>query len=211
MRTEDLIALLAQDDRRPPRIGPRLIPALVIGVALAGLAGLSLLGVRPDLARTLQVPVTAMKFLLPLAVGVAGLLGALHLARPDRSGRGALGLALGIVVLAMLWLVLSLLSTPGGQVAAAVMGRTAVACLMIVPAMGLPALAAALYVLRDGASVAPVRSGALAGLAAGGLAAATYALHCDEDAPQFFLTWYSLGIAVLVLLGASVGSRLLRW
>ncbi|MBL9058965.1 MAG: DUF1109 domain-containing protein [Mangrovicoccus sp.] len=211
MKTEQLIGLLAQDDRRLPRIGLRLFPAVLAGVALAGAVGLSLLGVRPDLARTLQVPATAMKLLLPLAAGGVGLLGALHLARPDRHGRDALAGALAVMAVAMLWLVLSLLSTPAGQVAAAVMGQTALACLIIVPAMGLPALAAALYVLRDGASVAPARSGALAGLAAGGLAAATYALHCDEDAPQFFLTWYSLGIAVLVLLGATVGARILRW
>ena len=77
--------------------------------------------------------------------------------------------------------------------------------------IGLLGLAVALAVLRDGASAAPRRSGAMAGLAAGGFAAAVYALHCPEDAPQFFLVWYSLGIAILVAAGAAAGARLLRW
>ena len=180
-------------------------------LALSALVGLSLLGLRPDLVAALQAPVTAMKWLLPLAVGGAGLAGALQLTRPDREGSGARAVALAVVAGAMLWLALALLATPAGQVGAAVMGQTAPQCLLLLTALGLPALAAALAALRDGASVAPARSGAMAGLAAGGFATAVYALHCPEDAPQFFLVWYSLGIAILVAAGAAAGSRLLRW
>ncbi len=211
MRTEDLIGLLAGDDRPPPRPTRRLVAGLAAALAVSGLVGLSLLGLRPDLAAALVAPVTAMKWLLPLAVGGAGLAGALQMTRPDRDGRGAQGLALAVVAGAMLWLVVALLATPPGQVGAAVMGRTAPECLLLLSGFGLPGLAVALAVLRDGASAAPARSGALAGLAAGGFAAAVYALHCPEDAPQFFLVWYSLGIAILVAAGAAAGSRLLRW
>jgi hypothetical protein len=211
MRTEDLIGLLAQDDRPPARPAQRLVPWMAGALALSALVGLSLLGLRPDLVAALQAPVTAMKWLLPLAVGGAGLAGALHLTRPDREGIGARAVALAVVAGAMLWLALALLATPAGQVGAAVMGQTAPQCLLLLTALGLPALAAALAVLRDGASVAPARSGAMAGLAAGGFATAVYALHCPEDAPQFFLVWYSLGIAILVAAGAAAGSRLLRW
>ena len=211
MRTEDLIGLLAGDDRPPPRLARRLLVGLAAALALSALVGLSLLGLRPDLAAALVAPVTAMKWLLPLAVGGAGLAGALRMTRPDRDGRGALGLALAVLAGAMLWLVAALLGTPSGQVGAAVMGRTAPECLLLLSGLGLPGLAVALAVLRDGASAAPRRSGAMAGLAAGGFAAAVYALHCPEDAPQFFLVWYSLGIAILVAAGAAAGSRLLRW
>ena len=211
MRTEDLIGLLAQDDRPPARPGRRLVPWMAAALALSALVGLSLLGLRPDLASALLAPVTAMKWLLPLAVGGAGLAGALQLTRPDRQGRGARAVALAVVAGAMLWLALALLATPAGQVGAAVMGQTAPECLLLLTGLGLPALVAALVVLRDGASVAPARSGAMAGLAAGGFATAVYALHCPEDAPQFFLVWYSLGIAILVAAGAAAGARLLRW
>ena len=211
MRTEDLIGLLAQDDRPPARPAQRLVPWMAGALALSALVGLSLLGLRPDLVAALQAPVTAMKWLLPLAVGGAGLAGALQLTRPDREGSGARAVALAVVAGAMLWLALALLATPAGQVGAAVMGQTAPECLLLLTGLGLPALVAALVVLRDGASVAPARSGAMAGLAAGGFATAVYALHCPEDAPQFFLVWYSLGIAILVAAGAAAGARLLRW
>ena len=109
MRTEDLIGLLAGDDRPPPRLARRLLVGLAAALALSALVGLSFLGLRPDLAAALVAPVTAMKWLLPLAVGGAGLAGALRMTRPDRDGRGALGLALAVLAGAMLWLVVAAL------------------------------------------------------------------------------------------------------
>ncbi|GGE01741.1 hypothetical protein SAMN05421774_101384 [Gemmobacter megaterium] len=211
MRTDELIGLLAQDDSRPRRVPWRVTLAMATGLAGAGLAGLLLLGIRPDLAQAVTVPTTLMKWVLPLLVGGLGVSGALALARPDQDGRGAqtaLWIVLGAV---LLWFGLAVLSTPAGQVTRAVMGSTARACLLAVTAIGLPPLVAALFMLRDGASVAPHRNGAFAGLAAGGFAAMIYALHCNEDAPQFFLLWYSLGIAILAACGAWLGGRILRW
>jgi hypothetical protein len=49
------------------------------------------------------------------------------------------------------------------------------------------------------------------GLAAGGLAAAIYALFCDQDSPLFVATWYVLGVLIVTAIGAAIGSRLLRW
>ena len=54
-------------------------------------------------------------------------------------------------------------------------------------------------------------TGAVAGLAAGGLAATIYCLHCPEASPLFVLTWYTLGMALAGLAGALAGERLLRW
>jgi hypothetical protein len=54
-------------------------------------------------------------------------------------------------------------------------------------------------------------SGAVAGLLAGGLAATLYATHCPDDSPLFVAIWYSLAIALVVLAGAVVGRRVLRW
>ena len=42
-------------------------------------------------------------------------------------------------------------------------------------------------------------------------AAVIYAFHCFDDSPLFVLTWYSLAAIPVVLLGAALGRRLLRW
>jgi hypothetical protein len=54
-------------------------------------------------------------------------------------------------------------------------------------------------------------SGAAAGLGAGGLGAALYALHCSDDSPLFVAAWYSLAISIVAFAGASAGPRFLRW
>jgi hypothetical protein len=62
--------------------------------------------------------------------------------------------------------------------------------------------------------MAPTRlraTGAVIGLAAGGISAALYSLHCPEAGASFVLTWYTLGILAPALLGALLGPRLLRW
>ena len=70
---------------------------------------------------------------------------------------------------------------------------------------------ALLMALRRGASLAPVQSGALAGLGGGAAAAALYALHCPEDSPLFYVPWYGTGILMAGAAGAVLGGRLLRW
>jgi hypothetical protein len=68
-----------------------------------------------------------------------------------------------------------------------------------------------LVALRRGAPLRPGIAGAVAGLCAGGLGAALYATHCIDDSPLFVAVWYSLAIAVVSLVGAVAGSRMLRW
>jgi hypothetical protein len=74
-----------------------------------------------------------------------------------------------------------------------------------------PILIAALAVLRGGAPLRPGLTGAVAGLFAGGLGAALYATHCTDDSPLFVATWYSLAIAIMVLVGFAAGHKVLRW
>jgi hypothetical protein len=46
---------------------------------------------------------------------------------------------------------------------------------------------------------------------AAALAATVYAAHCTDDSPLFVATWYSLAIAFVTVVGAVIGSRVLRW
>ena len=54
-------------------------------------------------------------------------------------------------------------------------------------------------------------AGAVAGIAAGALAATLYAMHCTDDSPLFVATWYTIGIGIMALAGSVLGERLLRW
>ena len=68
-----------------------------------------------------------------------------------------------------------------------------------------------LIALRQGAPTRPTLTGVVAGLFAGGVAAAIYAAHCPDDSPLFVALWYSLGIAIVALVGGLAGRLALRW
>lgn len=212
MRTDRLISILAADDTPTRPIAPRLLLQAGAGLLAAGVLALSFLGIRADLGAALADPVTLMKWLLPLAAGLPALRAALRLTRPQ-TGHGPAQIRLPLLVggVALLWLVASGLSAATGTLWPQMRGGTATTCLTTVTLIGLVPLAVGLRVLRTGASPAPALSGAMLGLGSGGLAAAFYAMHCNQDSPLFFLTWYSLGILGLTVLGALAGSRLLRW
>lgn len=216
MRTEDLIQAMAADSERPWRPAAALpaavLPAavLVAALAVAGVA-LALLGVRADLARALVQPVVAVKTAVPLALAFAAGGAALRLACPGMPlGRWRPALALAPTVL-LLVAAGTFLALPPAERMPALMGQTHRECLLAIGLMSVPLLAAALWALRAGASTRPAVSGALAGLLGGSAAAAIYALHCTEDSPLFYASWYGLAILGATAAGALLGARLLRW
>ena len=211
MSTDDLITRLAVEPRPAPGPAGAFGWAPPAALLLTGLPLLVALGVRSDLATALIDPVTAMKWLLPLAVAGLSMVLAWHLARPEaRAGRRML-LYIPVLLVATGLVAAALAALPVPDWGTAVRGSTRLVCLASILGMSLGPLAAALWALRQGASTAPRLSGLLAGLGAGGLAATLYALHCDEDAAPFFVTWYGLAILAAGGLGALLGPRALRW
>ncbi|MAN56474.1 MAG: DUF1109 domain-containing protein [Paracoccus sp. (in: a-proteobacteria)] len=211
MKTDDLISLLVRDDTIPPAVTPRLVSAILLALALVAGLLVSLVGVRADLARALADPVTRMKWLLPLALGLPALVAALRLSRPQTRGSPGLLFAALVAAAAMLWLVLAIKATPAGMVWPRIKGNSAMMCFFAIMLVSALPLAAGLRVLGGGASPAPMLSGAALGLAVGSLAATLYAFFCTQDSPLFFLTWYGLAIAVVTLAGAVAGRGMLRW
>jgi hypothetical protein len=65
--------------------------------------------------------------------------------------------------------------------------------------------------LRRGAPSNAGLSGALAGLAASGIAATFYAMNCFDDSPLFVVTWYPFAASILVSAGYISGLRYLGW
>jgi hypothetical protein len=90
-------------------------------------------------------------------------------------------------------------------------GNNSRVCLVAIPSLSLPLLAAALFGLRHGAPARPALAGAMAGLLSAGLAATLYAAHCSDDSPLFVATWYTLATALVTAIGALAGAKLLRF
>jgi hypothetical protein len=206
--TEELIRALSRRPAPPP-----FRPAAALGVMLVpGLAGLGLFllafGPRPDLAAAWQqLPVLA-KSVLPALLALSAIWLALRSSWPG--GRVALW-PLAVPALAALALVLWRLTVTDAPLLAETLGQTALACLISITALSALPLVAGIMMLRRTAPTRPALTGALLGLAVGGGIAAGYALHCTEDSPLFFVTWYGLAIALVGAFGGWLGRRFLRW
>jgi hypothetical protein len=210
MKTDRLIETLAADTRRPPDPARLLALSLPVAAIVSAILLVIALGLRENVAAVLASPVL-FKTLLPLGLGASAVALALRLARPGlRPGWPLAGIAAALALAAGSFL-LALFDTPAPMQGAKVLGDSIRTCLLSIPTLAIPLLAAALWALRQGASLSPGLSGLAAGLAAGGLSAAIYSLHCPEDSPLFFVTWYGLAILAVTLAGHLLGARLLRW
>lgn len=208
MNTDDLIRTLSADTVVPASPVARLLWVLpAMGVALAGLWATE--GLRADLATALQNPISALRIVLTVALGALALWAVVRLARPGARVRlWPLG---GIAVAAAgLW-VWAYAGVPDGGHQMAIQGKTLWGCLTTIPMLAVLPTAAVLAAVRQGAPTRPMLAGAIAGLAGGGLAAAIYALHCTEDSPLFYVTWYGTAIAGVAVVSSLIAPRLLRW
>jgi hypothetical protein len=211
MNTDGLIRTLAADtkvQRSPARLAAAALPPALV-VALATLWWT--LGFRDDLVPSLAVPEAALRFLLTGAAGLLGLRMALTLARPEGRGLVRLWPLAGVALLAAAALLWAWLATPPAGRQMAVVGKTMVTCLVAIPLLSILPVAAVLAALRRGATTAPALAGFAAGVGGSGLSAMIYALHCTEDSPLFYVTWYGLAMAGVTLVATLVGQRLLRW
>lgn len=211
MRTDELVRLLAADATPAPDPRRQLVRGLAAGALVVAAVALPVLGFRPDPLAVLTSGRVMLKQLLPVLLAVAAFGAALRLARPEgRVGRWGVLLA-AVPVLLVVAVAAELAALPRAAWMPALVGGTSRFCLVAITLMALPPLAGALWALPAGASTRPAASGALAGLLAGGTAAALYAIHCTEDSPLFYAVWYGLAVLLATAAGAAIGRRLLRW
>ena len=211
MKTEDLIRTLAADTVRP--VSPRTV--LLIGLApslvVAALAVWFTLGFRDDLATSVTTPVSVFRFILTGILGLAATRLALLLARPEGAGTVRLWPLAAVAAAALGLLLWAYVTTPADARQMATVGKTMTTCLVTIPLLSILPVGSLLVALRRGATTAPARAGFVAGLAGSGFAAAVYALHCTEDSPLFYVTWYGLAIMGVAVVSAMIGARSLRW
>jgi hypothetical protein len=212
MKTSDLIAALAADPKpRGMPLGSRFSLALALGVLVSACAFAMMVGPRHDIARALGTMRFDWKFVDTIALAIPTSLLALRVLRPGAQLRW-LAVALIIPALALSSSVaMELMMIPRDLWLTKLIGSNAIHCLTLIPLLSIAPLAALLVVMRAGAPASPRIAGAVAGLAAAGMAATLYASNCTDDSPLFVATWYVLATAVVVAAGALLGGRFLRW
>jgi hypothetical protein len=211
MKTDDLIRVLAADSLPGRSLRTILVLGLLLSMAVAVLAVWLTLGVREDLAASLLEPLSLARFVLTGMLGFAAARLALTLARPEGGDYARLWPLAAVAGAAGCLLGWAYVTTPTEALQMAIVGKTMTTCLVTIPLLSILPVAVVLYVLREGATTAPARAGFVAGLAGSGFAAAVYALHCIEDSPLFYVTWYGTAILGVTLVSTLIGARTLRW
>jgi hypothetical protein len=213
MKTDDLIAMLSTNVERVNQ--RRVAQTINIAVAAGAAASVGLilvtLGVRTDLKEAEAWAFLAMK--LGFATGIVALSTA-YLVRAARPGGER---KTPIMVLALPFIVMMVLSgisvahAPSSHWSRMIVGDQWLECLVSIPIIAIVPFAAVVCAVRTLAPTNLERAGALAGLIAGGISAAGYALHCTDDSFPFVTLWYGGTLALCTLAGAILGPRLLRW
>lgn len=214
MKTDDFVEMLARGAEPVPRHAARdrLLAAVAVGLPLAVLLVALWLGFRHDLSDALRQPVLWVKFAVPLAVALAAGISLRRLTSPGVPAGRAWWAGAGAVL--ALWLVAALQWAGLSQAerAYALWGSSWRECPFNIVVVSLPLLVAVLAMVRGlAAPTRPASAGLAAGLLAGGLGTAAYALHCPESGLAFVGVWYVLGVAIVGAAGATLGPRLFRW
>ncbi len=212
MKTDELIAWLAEE---PVAVRPVTL-TLALGVgAGAGVSFVVMLlwmHLRPDLATAILTGAFWMKLAYAASLAALAFPIVVRLSRPGSTvERFDLALLVPVLALATIAVVELMAAATPGERMHLMMGASSRVCPWRIIALSMPVLAGIAVAMR---ALAPTRlalAGGAAGLLAGAVGTAIYALHCDESAAPFVVIWYTFGMAVVGLLGGLFGRALLRW
>jgi hypothetical protein len=211
MNTETWINVLATDTVASWKPDRSVGLALVAGALIAGIIFFADIGFRADIMSAIETVRFLVKFAVTVPLALGGMVAIRQVARPGSDlGRGRWALAISPVILVSAVLT-ELVIVPPSLWPARIVGTNAQNCLTLIPLLAIGPLACLLVALRNGAPTRPGLAGAIAGLAASGIAATFYATNCTDDSPLFVVTWYPLAIGVVTLIGYLGGVRWLRW
>jgi hypothetical protein len=210
VKTDDLIELLAKD-LVPWRFRSILAAAVAGGIVIAAILFFTGIGFRPDIAEAVESNRFLFKFVVTVALAVTAIWVTLSVGRPGGSlAHRGLALAIAPALLAGA-AVVELLVLPESQWMPHLVGHNARFCLTLIPLLAIGPLACLLAALREGAPSSPGLAGAVAGLAASGIAATFYAANCTDDSALFVITWYPIATLIVTTAGYLIGRKLLRW
>lgn len=211
MKTDDLILVLSADAGSRSRPVGR---ALALAIGAGGLAAIILfattMGARLDISSALATWRFDLKLALLAGAFVAAVVDCLRVSSPTADGKPN-RLVLVVVALLAAAVGLEIGVTPQAEWWPQLVGTNALLCLSAIPMLAVVPLLTILHAMRSGAPRLPARAGQAAGTLAASAAALLYATHCFDDSPLFVATWYTLAIALVSLVGAVVGARVLKW
>ena len=211
MQTQQLIRALSADSVVGWTFDRRMGVAVTLANLVAAAIFFAAIGFRHDISTAVTTTRFLLKFVitLPLAATASTLL--LRLGRPGATlGFGGLALVFSPALLVLAALA-ELAAVPPSLWISSLMGANARLCLMLIPVLAMGPLACLLFVLRQGASTNPGVAGAIAGIAASGIAATFYAANCTDDSPLFVVIWYPLATAIVATAGFFGGRQFLTW
>jgi hypothetical protein len=213
VKTDDLIAMLATgagavEQNAAPRRYALAVGAGAVGAML--LLGV-LLGVRPDIADAVTLPMFWVKVAFAGSLAAISLVVAVRLSRPG--ARLAWVPAALTAPMLLMWALaaVALIRAEPALRPVLFFGETWRSCPFLIALLSVPAFVAALWAMKGLAPTRPGLAGAAAGLLAGATGALVYCLHCPELAAPFLGFWYLLGMLIPTAVGAFLGPRLLRW
>ena len=213
MKTDDLVAMLSTNVEPIGRglVGRTISIAAAAGAAIALGFMLVGLGVRADLTTTRATIFLLLKVAFALAVVGVAIRYLTRLARPGAE-RGISPLTIAVPFAAIVLLgAISLGVAPSSHWNRMIVGDEWLECLLSIPIIAIVPFAVTIFAVRRAAPTNLVRTGAVAGLIAGGVSAMAYALHCTDNSLPFVAVWYGGTIVLCTLAGAALGPRLLRW
>jgi hypothetical protein len=211
VKTDDFINLLARDSDRPRGFRSIVAGAVAGGIIIAAILFFAGIGFRPDISEAVRSNRFLFKFVVTISLAVGAIWVALSVGRPGGS-LAHRGLALAIAPALLAGAVgVELLVLPEDQWMPRLVGHNARDCLTLIPLLAIGPLACLMAALREGAPSSPGLAGAVAGLAASGIAATFYAANCTDDSALFVMTWYPIAILIVTTAGYFIGRTLLRW
>jgi hypothetical protein len=213
MKTDELVDLLSTNVELVDtgKVIRNLQIAIVCGAALTLMIGVATLVIRSDMRGLGPLEFLALKVAFGAAVTLLGSYYLLKHARPGGEMRSWVSLAVVPFVAIMALAGVSLISAPASHWSLMMMGERWLECLLSIPIIAVVPFAVIMWAIRMAAPTNLTRTGALAGLVAGGISAVAYALHCPDDSLPFVALWYGGTIVLCTLAGAALGPRLLRW
>jgi hypothetical protein len=213
MKTDQLIDMLSTNVEpvKSGQVWKPLIWALAIGGAASFCVMLATVGLRTDAAGGVHIGFLALKLLFMLSVISTGTALLMKLIRPGQEARKLFRFLFLPFLVAGFVGAVALALEPSAAWHPMILGTQWVTCLYCIPLFAIVPFSALIWALRKGAPTNLKRTGAIAGLVAGGVGATAYAFHCPDDSLPFIAVWYGAMILVCAWIGARLGPRLLRW
>jgi hypothetical protein len=213
MKTNDLINAIVADSAVKQRpFGQTLLIAALTGLVFAAAYFFTFVGARPGFVSLLQTSQHfALKFIFTLSLVGAAYMLVRYAMRPEVNLRSLLPLLIVPFTIIAAAMGFEVLQQPTDAISSTIMAGNWVACVTLIPILSVAPFVAIMYALRQGAPANPALAGAVGGLLSAAMGATLYASHCNQDSPLFVGVWYSLVIVAFVVIGALIGSRLLRW